>query len=143
MVNTWLTLRERKEIPVYTLGEASKATGMSKAALSKAIAKGRISAQKDETGRFQIDPAELHRVYPPINTEKQLNEQERTQETASVNRELKAKYEAVAELLEQVKGERDELRKDRDEWRRQATALLGTPPQKEAKKGFFARFFRS
>ena len=49
---------------VYTLGDAAKATGKSKATISKAIKSGRISAIKDETGTFQIDPAELHRVYP-------------------------------------------------------------------------------
>lgn len=126
---------------MYTLGEASKATAMSKAALSKAIASGRISAQKDDTGRFQIDPAELHRVYPPVNPEKQQSEQERTLETVTENRELQVKLDAMVELLEQLRGERDELRKDRDEWRRQATALLSAPPQKEPKKGFFARLF--
>ena len=50
---------------VYTLGEAAKATGKSKATISKAIKNGRISAHKDETGTFCIDPSELHRVYPP------------------------------------------------------------------------------
>jgi hypothetical protein len=50
---------------VYTLGEAARATGKSKATISKAIKSGRVSARKDETGTFHIDPSELHRVYPP------------------------------------------------------------------------------
>lgn len=50
----------------YTLGQAAKATGLSKPTLSDAIKKGRISASKDDFGRYQIDPAELHRVYPPF-----------------------------------------------------------------------------
>jgi hypothetical protein len=49
---------------VYTLGEAAKATGKSKATISKAIKSGRISAKKGDTGAFAIDPSELHRVYP-------------------------------------------------------------------------------
>jgi hypothetical protein len=36
----------------YTLGEAAKATGKSKATLSKAIKSGRISATKGDTGAF-------------------------------------------------------------------------------------------
>jgi hypothetical protein len=56
---------------VYTLGDAAKATGKSKATISKAIKSGRISATKDETGTFQIDPAELHRVYPPTVSDEQ------------------------------------------------------------------------
>ena len=56
---------------VYTLGEAAKATGKSKATISKAIKNGRISAIKDEVGTFQIDPSELHRVYPATASSKQ------------------------------------------------------------------------
>src|SRR3546814_12498708 len=49
----------------YTLGEAAKATGISKASISRAITSGRISAIKTESGSFPIEPVELHRVYPP------------------------------------------------------------------------------
>ena len=50
----------------YTLGQAAKATGKQKSTILEAIRNGRISAAKDDLGRYQIDPAELHRVYPPI-----------------------------------------------------------------------------
>ena len=63
---------------VYTLGDAAKATGKSKATISKAIKSGRISATKDETGTFQIDPAELHRVYPPTVSDEQKETPEKT-----------------------------------------------------------------
>src|SRR3546814_1715198 len=49
----------------YTLGEAAKATGISKASISRAINSGRISAIKTESGSFSIEPVELHRAYPP------------------------------------------------------------------------------
>lgn len=49
----------------YTLGEAAKATGISKASISRAINSGRISATKKDDGSFSIEPVELHRVYPP------------------------------------------------------------------------------
>ena len=65
---------------VYTLGEASKATGRSKSTISKAIKSGRISAKKGETGAFAIDPSELHRVYPAIVE----SEQNRTLQEASL-----------------------------------------------------------
>jgi hypothetical protein len=116
---------------MYTLGEAATATGMSKAALSKAIKQGRISAKRKEgrnDGAFEIDPAELHRVYPPVNTKPPISEHEQTQETVSENAQLKAKVDALGELLEQVKAERDDLRKDRDHWRQQATNLLTHQP---------------
>ena len=48
----------------YTLGEAAKACGMSKATLSKAVKSGKISATKNADGSFSIEAVELHRVYP-------------------------------------------------------------------------------
>jgi hypothetical protein len=51
----------------YTLGQAAKATGMSKSTILRAIKSSRISATKNEaSGDWQIDPAELHRVYPSV-----------------------------------------------------------------------------
>ena len=99
---------------------------MSKAALSKAIKKGRISATRKENGSLDIDPAELHRVYPPVNTEPLPSEQKRTQETLNETTRLQAKVAALGELLEQVKAERDDLRQDRDQWREQARLALLT-----------------
>src|SRR3546814_2819833 len=49
----------------YTLGEAAKTTGISKASISRAINSGRISAIKKDDGSFSIEPVELHRVYHP------------------------------------------------------------------------------
>ena len=47
----------------YTLGQAAKATGKTKSTIQVAIKSGRLSASRDDVGRYQIDPAELHRVY--------------------------------------------------------------------------------
>jgi hypothetical protein len=52
---------------VITLGEASRQTGKSKAAIIKAIKTSRLSVSKGETGDWQIDPAELFRVYQPAS----------------------------------------------------------------------------
>jgi hypothetical protein len=48
----------------YTLGQAAKATGKGKTTIQRAVAKGLISAEKGRNGEYQIDPAELHRVFP-------------------------------------------------------------------------------
>jgi len=53
----------------YTLGQAAKATGKTKPTIAHAIKKGRISASRDDMGQYQIDAAELHRVYPPLPSE--------------------------------------------------------------------------
>ncbi len=48
---------------MLTLGEAARQTGLSKPTISKAIRTGRLSATRNEQGEYQIDPAELFRVY--------------------------------------------------------------------------------
>src|SRR3954464_9131171 len=47
----------------YTLSQAAKATGKSKSSISRAIDTGRLSATRNG-GLFEIDAAELHRVFP-------------------------------------------------------------------------------
>jgi hypothetical protein len=124
---------------VYTLGEAAKATGKSKATISKAIKCGRISAQKDETGTFHIDPSELHRVYPPAVYIEHNETPGNTRERADIDgtiRELQARLEAAHERLSDKETVISDLREDRDKWRQQATALLVD----QRPKGFLKRF---
>jgi hypothetical protein len=52
----------------YTLGTAARATGLSKSTIHRAIKAGRVSAGRSDTGDYAIDPAELHRVFPPVDT---------------------------------------------------------------------------
>ena len=123
---------------VYTLGEAAKATGMSKATISKAIKNGRISASKDETGTFKIDPSELHRVYPPTVSSEQKETPTRTSANADIDgtiRELQTRLEAAQERLSDKDTVISDLREDRDRWRQQATALL----EDKRPKGFLRR----
>src|SRR5436305_8752890 len=48
-----------------TMGQAAKETGVSKATLSKALKNGRLSYVAKTTAGYEIDPAELFRVFPP------------------------------------------------------------------------------
>lgn len=112
---------------VYTLGEAAKATGKSKATISKAIKSGRVSAHKDESGTFHIDPSELHRVYPPADFSERLETHTNTPTRMNIDgtiRELQARLEAAHERLADKETVISDLREDRDKWRQQATALL-------------------
>lgn len=124
----------------YTLGEAAKATGKSKATISKSIKSGRISAVKDDTGTFRIDPAELHRVYTPtVSHERKetLREPEGNTTNDGLIRELQARLDAAHERLTDKESVISDLREDRDKWRQQATALLADQRPKSA--GFWAR----
>lgn len=50
-----------------TLGEAARQVTVTKSTLHRAIHDGRLSANRDEQGHYQIDPAELFRVFDPVN----------------------------------------------------------------------------
>ena len=139
----------------YTLGEAAKATGISKASISRAINSGRISAIKKDDGSFSIEPVELHRVYPPksaapvaetvIGTARNADADTRNGSDSNV---LQARLDAAQEQLRDREGTIDDLRHrlDRsDEERREAQArvigLLAGPGPTESKRGFFGRLF--
>ena len=51
----------------FTLAQAVKESKKAKTTLIDAIKSGRLSAKKDENGRYQIDPSELFRVYQPTD----------------------------------------------------------------------------
>lgn len=49
-----------------TLGEAAREVTVTKSTLHRAIHDGRLSANRDAQGHYQIDPAELFRVFEPV-----------------------------------------------------------------------------
>jgi hypothetical protein len=52
----------------HTLRAAAKAVGRDRTTLLRAIRAGKLSAIHDAaTGSWLIEPAELHRVYPPVD----------------------------------------------------------------------------
>lgn len=120
-------LNEADPVP-YTLGQAAKATGKQKSTILEAVRKGRISAAKDDLGRYQIDPAELHRVYSPIVQ----TEREETPPILYKTELLEEKIRHLEREIARLERQEADLREDRDHWRRQATALL-TSSQQEAK----------
>ena len=132
----------------YTLGQAAKATGKSKSTIQASIKKGRISASQDDFGQYQIDPAELHRVYPPNRPTEPQSEHDKTDRTSEYLAEIKSlqdRLKAVSELKERIERECEDLREDRNHWRLQARALPAPEASAQEptvqKKGFFRRLF--
>lgn len=111
----------------YTLGQAATASKKSKSTISKAIKNGLISALRQPNGSFKIDPSELHRVFPANSGNEHNQTPDRTPkdsvETLVRVAQLEAKLEASEKRV-------DDLEKDRDIWRQQATALLNAPRPK-------------
>ena len=136
----------------YTLGTAAKATGKTKTAIAESIKKGRISASRDDFGRYQIDPAELHRVYPPLSeVDRSKDRQEGRNETHELTTKIKVlevQLQAITELKTQIAAERDDLREDRDHWREEATQVRrmltdqSAATAAKAESGFWKKLFR-
>lgn len=154
---------------MYTIGTAAKATGKAKSVISRAIKEGKISATKKEDGTYSIDPAELHRVYPPVsnsngssnpdwNASQPQNSPVGTEGLAAELQHLRERLSSVElerqrereQLTDQIEDLRrrldraDEERRDKD---RQLTALLTDQrPETEVTaptgRGFWARLRR-
>jgi hypothetical protein len=122
----------------YTLGQASKSTVMNKATIAHAIKKGRLTAQKNDIGEYQIDPAELHRVYPPLPASSDTKSDD-INPHQPVDLLIKiAHLEARLEIINELKSQIEDVKRERDEWRTQAKMYLPAP---KPKGGFLARLF--
>lgn len=107
---------------MLTLGQASKATGISKTAIARAASKGRLSASRNELGEYQIDPAELFRVYPPKGSEDSSGDRTAKQdETPKDSSGLQAQLESLREERER---ERQQLTATIDDLRDERGRLL-------------------
>lgn len=117
----------------YSLGAAAIATGKSKTTIQRAIAKGRISAEKMVGGGYSIDPAELHRVFPMIKSDTVSRDPKLdTTRPHDETPELRAKIDALEAMLAREREALDEVRTDRDAWKKQASALLAAPPRRRS-----------
>lgn len=132
----------------YTLGTAAKATGKSKATIHRAIKGGVLSASRSDDGSYEIDPAELHRVYPPVSSEGSREQEVRRyatpeetgllrQENDFLKQQLEREREFSQELSRRLDEEAAERRKAADEIRRLTLMITdqrqhvtdGTPSQ--------------
>ena len=92
---------------MYSLKQAAEAAGRGKPAILKAIKNGRVSAKKNDMGQWQIDPAELHRVYPPVTGDTTGTSSGKRQETPQETLEIKVLETKVKALEEQLDRERE------------------------------------
>jgi hypothetical protein len=119
----------------YTLSKAAMATGKNKATIQRAIKNGKISAEKNSSGAYEIDPSELHRVYPA--TTQIVAQQDISNDTQRPN-----KYDETIQLkldLLEVERERErdqlqatinDLRTRLDRSEERIMALLPAPEKK-------------
>lgn len=115
---------------MYTLLEAAKATGRNKTTVLRAIKSGKISATRTDAGNYQIDPAELHRVYTPATAQPDAKAPEATERTSEPDamRGKALAYRTLAKQQQQRLVEQAETiadlrsRLDREQAERQRTS---------------------
>ena len=117
----------------HTAGTAAKAVGKTKSTITKAIASGKLSAIKNDNGAWEIDASELYRVYPPTLLETvEIEHKDTLKETGRNSKEI----QALERLLKAAEEQIDDLKADRDEWRKQANQLLLTNTSAPRKRIF-------
>jgi hypothetical protein len=92
---------------------------MTRAGVLKAIKRGAISATRGEGGMYYIEPAELHRIYPPVS---QLPAGT-TEETPVVG-ELRARLAAAEDTVADLRRRLDREGEERRQAQTQLMALL-------------------
>ncbi len=102
---------------------------VSKATISKALSSGRLSYVAKSSAGYEIDAAELFRVFPakPLLTV----ESERSETPVETG-----KSEAVRLELQLLRERVEDLQRDRDAWREQAQRLALAGPEQQPKRGW-------
>jgi excisionase family DNA binding protein len=114
-----------------SLSQAAKEAGVSKPTLSRWVKKGKISAERQDDGSYQIDVSELDRIRELKSGNRSGNPDMKRSETHNETSVLQAEIGLLRERLsdrDQRLREKDDviedLREDRDRWRTQAEQAI-------------------
>jgi hypothetical protein len=110
---------KRVERVMLSLSEAAIAAGIAKSTIWRAVKAGRISATRTVTGTYQVDPAELFRVFPAMPKNGEMKQPALAMETGAMAA-LEGQISLLKEVSSLLKEQLEDVRKDRDAWRTQA-----------------------
>jgi hypothetical protein len=113
---------EHRAPMIFTLRTAAIHTGTSKSTILRAIKSGRLSANRLEDGTYEIDAAELERVYPAERMKQRgMGAMEHhapppdAAPASSATGALEAQIEGLREIIRRADATADELRRDREQ----------------------------
>ena len=134
---------------MLTLGQAAKTARTSKTTIARAIKAGRLSATRRDDGSYQIDPAELSRVYETVaetvaneestghvvrhtTPDRDTRETPATPDIELLTRQaaLEAELTGLKAMVAELKQSRDQAQTHADQWQQQAeraTIALAAP----------------
>lgn len=96
-----------------SLNKAAKEAGVAKSTLLDALNSGRMSAEKNEKGHWEIDPSELFRVFSKTSSdeqEKPLPTQSENHGKSVQNSALEIEVKMLREQIERMDAERERER---------------------------------
>ena len=110
-------------MPKLSLKQAAEWAGTTKPTMLKHIQAGKVSAEKDEDGRWWFDPSELRRVYgEPESQTVSGNGSEEAPLNASMHPSLQLETGGSSLLIEELRQQIEELRGDKADLRRRLDA---------------------
>lgn len=121
----------------HSLATAATATGKAKATIHRAIKSGKLSANFNN-GVYEIDPAELHRVFAPVSVERPSIQEMRQSDTNNETALFKQEIEFLRQQLDREKELNRELARRLDDEaaeRRNLTALLTHQTERKSDGG--------
>ena len=123
---------------MLSLSEAAKTAGVSRSTIWRACKAGRVSFKRNDTGEFQIDAAELHRVFPFHATGGNSKMNHHAIGVAETEMAiLDARIAALKDMAELMRERLEDIRKDRDAWRGQAEANQRLVVDARTRRGLF------
>jgi hypothetical protein len=124
-----------------SLNQAAKTCGRAKSTLLDAIKSGRLSAFKTKNGHYEIDPSELHRVFPfaaPDHPEPVTDRTPVPQSTPTENHQNTKGLEREVELLREML---DKAETNAEHWRKLAERQQALLEDKRP-KGFIEKLLK-
>ena len=139
-----------------SLNKAAKEAGVAKSTLLEALNSGRMSAEKNDRGHWQIDPSELFRVFPKSSSTEQEKSNptpnkkpQKTEENNALEVEVKMLREQIermdterererTQLTDQIEALREQAERQSAD-HRQALAALTDQRERTPKKGLLRR----
>lgn len=140
-----------------SLNKAAKEASVAKSTLLKALNSGRMSAEKNDKGHWQIDPSELFRVFPKTGSTEQEEPNptppenlKKTTENGALEIEVKMLREQIARMdterereraqfTDQVEALKEQAERQSADHRQALAALTDQREREQPKRGLWAR----
>ena len=144
-----------------SLNKAAKEAGVAKSTLLEALNSGRMSASKNDKGHWQIDPAELFRVFQKTGSTEQKEPKQtpsealqKTTENGALEIEVKMLREQIermdterererAQLTDQIDALKEQAERQSADHRQALSALTDQRGREQPKRGLWARLVGS